>query len=172
MRRIRYSVAASLDGYIAGPNGEFDWIIMDPAIDFEAIVGQFDALLVGRGTMEVTSPDGDPLMGLETYLVSTTLKQEDYSQVSIVPDAADGTIAKLKEEAGKDIWLFGGGILFKSLADLGLVDIVEVAVIPILLGGGIPLYPAPSDRIVLELTDHRVYPTGIVGLDYSVKTRD
>ncbi|MFQ5528803.1 MAG: dihydrofolate reductase family protein [Gemmatimonadota bacterium] len=52
MRRVRYSVAASLDGFIAGPDGEFDWILMDPDIDFEALYGQFDTLLVGRRTFE------------------------------------------------------------------------------------------------------------------------
>ena len=105
-------------------------------------------------------------------MFSRTLKQEEFPKVTVVHDAADGTLAKLKEEPGKDIWLFGGGDLFASLAKMGLVDTVEVAIIPILLGGGVPLFPPPADQIELELTDHRVYPTGIVGLDYSIISKE
>lgn len=69
---------------------------------------------------------------------------------------------------GKDIWLFGGGLLFRSLVEAGLVDTVEVALIPVLLGGGIPLLASPADQVNLELNSHTVYPTGIVGLEYAV----
>jgi len=65
--------------------------------------------------------------------------------------------------------LFGGGQLFRSLADAGLVDTVEVAVMPVLLGGGIPLLPPPAKQIRLKLTSHKVYSqTGIVGLEYAI----
>jgi dihydrofolate reductase len=85
MRRIRYSVAASLDGYIAGPNGEADRITMDPDIDFSAILKQFDALLVGRRTFESMAHDGDGAMpGMKTFVFSRTLQQSDYPKVTIV----------------------------------------------------------------------------------------
>jgi dihydrofolate reductase len=79
-------------------------------------------------------------------------------------------VAALRRKEGKDIWLFGGGDLFRSLLALGLVDTVEVAVIPVLLGGGIPLLPSPAKQAGLTLTGHRVYErTGTVLLEYTVR---
>ena len=75
----------------------------------------------------------------------------------------------LKEQPGKGIWLFGGGGLFRSLLELGLVDQVQVGVIPVLLGHGVPLVEHPAKLAALKLTKHRVYEkTGIVMLDYDV----
>jgi dihydrofolate reductase len=82
---------------------------------------------------------------------------------------AGDTVAKLKAAPGKDIWLFGGGSLFRNLLGMGLVDTVEVGIIPVLLGGGIRLLPDPAERAKLKLTKHRVYTkTGTVGLEYDV----
>jgi dihydrofolate reductase len=161
----------SLDGYIAGPNGEFDWIVMDPEIDFGALMGAFDTLLLGRKTYEVTRQQGGGgggMPGMQSYVFSRTLRQADCPGVT-VSDQPKETLAALKAQPGKDIWLFGGGSLFRSLLELGLVDAVEVAVIPVLLGGGLPLLPGPADRAKLKLTKHRVYEkTGTVSLEYAV----
>jgi dihydrofolate reductase len=171
VRRIRYSVAMSLDGYIAGPNGESDWIIMDPSIDFSALLAQFDTVLVGRRTFESMARAGRATMpGMKTVVLSTTLRQKDFPGVSIIAANAVEHLVSLKASAGKDIWLFGGGELFRGLLKEGLVDAVEVAIIPVLLGGGIPLLPAPSKQAGLQLTGHRVYPMGIVALEYSIQT--
>jgi dihydrofolate reductase len=172
MRRIRYAVAASLDGYIAGPKGEADWIISDPDIDFRALYDQFDTALIGRRTFEGMArgkrkPGAMP--GMKTFVFSRTLRQRDHPKVTIVADNAAETVAALRAESGKDIWLFGGGLLFGSLLDAGLVDTVEVAVIPVLLGEGLPLLPPPTRRARLKLTAHKVYKTGIVSLEYAVK---
>ncbi len=170
MRRIRYAVATSLDGYIAGPKGEADWIIMDPTIDFSAIFNEFDTALVGRRTFEPMAGAGKGTMpGMKTFVFSRTLRQQDYPDVTIVAENAEETMSALKATPGKDIWLFGGGLLFRSLVDARLVDTVEVAVMPVLLGGGIPLLPSPAKQAKLKLTSHKVYPTGIVGLEYAVK---
>jgi dihydrofolate reductase len=167
MRRIRYSVAASLDGYIAGPNGEFDWIVQDPEVDFGALFAQFDTFLMGRGTFEIIPP-GEMPRG-KVIVFSRTLRQEDHPDVTIVAGNERETVEALRKEPGKDIWLFGGGELFRSLLDAGLVDTVEVAITPILLGGGIPLLPSPAQRTKLRLTGRRVYEaSGIVLLQYDV----
>ena len=170
MRRIRYSVAMSLDGYIAGPNGENDWIIMDPDIDFNAILSQFDTLLIGRGTYEPMVESGRTEMpGMKAYVISTTLRQEDHPHVTIINENVNERVAALREEAGKDIWLFGGGVLFQSLLDAELVDGVEVAIIPVILGDGIPLLPSALNHAKLQLTSHRIYEkTGTVLLTYTV----
>lgn len=170
MRRIRYAVAMSLDGFIAGPKGEADWIIMDPEIDFGVLFAQFDTFLIGRRTFEpMAGVKKGKTPGVKTFVFSRTLQQQDYPGVTIVAEAVEETVAALRAKPGKDIWLFGGGSLFRSLLDAGLVDTVEVAIMPVLLGEGIPLLPPPSRQAKLKLTGHKVYKTGIVSLEYSVQ---
>lgn len=174
MRRIRYGVAASLDGYIAGPGGEYDWIPMDPEIDFAELVGRYDVWIMGRKTWEMMqgAPGGEAPGGgeAEIWVVSRTMKPEDHPGVTVVSGDLPERLAELKSRPGKDIWLYGGGELFRSLLELGEVDAVEVAIIPVLLGEGIPLLPSPAPRRRLELTGHRVYgKTGIVLLEYEVR---
>lgn len=169
MRRLRYSVAMSLDGFIAGPNGEYDWIIMDPAIDFAAFFKEFDTLVMGRHTFEVAGQgSGGAMPGMKAIVCSRTLRASDYPDVTITADAAE-TVSALKAQPGKDIWLFGGGGLFRSLLDAQLVDTIEVGVIPILLSQGVPLLPAGQRSPVLRLTDSKTLPSGIVGLSYALQ---
>jgi dihydrofolate reductase len=172
MRRVRYVVAMSLDGYIAGPNGEADWIIIDPEIDFRALFEQFDAFLLGRRTFEaIGGARGGGRQGTETMVFSRTMRQEDYPDLTIVSDNPEQALANLRSMPGKDIWLFGGGLLFRSLLEARLVDAVEVTVIPVLLGEGIPLLPPSpsSERFKLKLTGSRTFETGIVSLEYTVE---
>ena len=166
MPRIRYQVAMSLDGYIAGPQGEADWIIMDPEIDFDALFAQFDTFLMGRQTFAVAGAFSTA--GMKTFVFSRTLQPQDHPRVTIVTEVSEATIAPIRAQAVKDIWLFGGGTLFRSFLDAGLVDTVEVAVMPVLLGGGIPLVAHPASQARLTLTGHRIYKTGIVLLEYAV----
>ena len=116
MRRVRYSVAVSLDGYIAGPKGEYDWIVMDPDIDFGALFKEFDTVLTGRKSYEAARKQG------------------------------------------------GGGAMPGMQAHA-----VEIAIIPVLLGTGVPMRPSPAKLAKLRLTKHRVYEkTGTVLLNYVV----
>src|SRR5437762_11354080 len=136
MRRVRYQVATSLDGYIAGPNGEIDWIVHDPAVDFSAVYAQFDTVLLGRRTHELTQQPGAPPWptGWSVYVFSRTLKPAEHPAVTVVAADIEGTVASLRAGPGRDIWLFGGGNLFASLLALQLVDEVEVGVMPVFLG--------------------------------------
>jgi dihydrofolate reductase len=171
VRRIRYQVAASLDGYIAGPHGEYDWIVMDPDIDFTAMFQQFDTLLMGRRTFEMMQGQGNGTQEQSVVVVSRTLKQADHPAAKVISSNLEAELEALRTEPGKtkDIWLFGGGELFRSVLEINQVDTVEVAVIPVLLGGGIPLLPTPAAQKTLALASHRVMPkTGIVFLHYDV----
>lgn len=169
MRRVRYVVAMSLDGYIAGPDDDYDWIPTDPTIDFEALFRAFDTVLVGRRSYEVARRGGQPpgMPGMKVHVFSRTLAGTDDPDVAVSDDAV-ATVRALRDEPGEDIWLFGGGLLFRSLLDAGLVDTVEVAVVPILLGGGIPMAPPLDGRVGLGLADLETYPSGIVSLVYEV----
>jgi dihydrofolate reductase len=169
MRRIRYSVVMSLDGYIAGPKGEADWITTDPEFDFNTLLAQFDTLLVGRRTFDMMVAAGRPSMpGMKTIVFSRTLRQEDHAEFTLVSNNQRKVVTALKARPGKDIWLFGGGSLFRSLAEDGLVDTVEVGIVPILLGAGVPLLPGPTNRIKLSLKTQQVRRTGMVSLEYAV----
>jgi dihydrofolate reductase len=171
MRSVRYHVAMSLDGYIAGPNGEYDWIMADPDVDFGELMGRFDTYLVGRKTYEAMAAQGQGRRsrGVELVVFSRTLEPTANPELRIVGGDARAAVLALKEKPGKDIWLFGGGDLFRSLVAEGVVDVVEVAVVPVLLGGGIPLLASPASRVMLRLAGHRVYEkTGTVLLQYEV----
>jgi dihydrofolate reductase len=141
---------------------------MDPDIDFGALMRAFDTVLLGRKSYEATRQYGGLGMpGMQTYVFSRTLQQADCPGVTVSSNPK-ATIDELKVADGKDIWLFGGGELFRSLLALRLVDSVELAVIPVLLGDGLPLLPHPSAQAKLRLTNHRIYPkTGTVSLEYA-----
>lgn len=174
MRRVRFGGAISLDGFIAGPNGEADWILMDPEIDFAAMFAQYDTLLIGRKTFLAMAAQGggEPMPGIASYVFSRTLNPADYPDVTIVSDDAGGFVRRLREQPGKDIALFGGGELFRSLLDENLVDTVEVSVVPVLLGDGVPLLPPPYRHVRLELVSQKVLKTtGTLMLEYTIAGR-
>ena len=161
----------SLDGFIAGSKGEYDWIIDDPTMDMVALFSRFDTLLMGRRTFELALSQGSLLesMRMRVVVVSSTLEPAQYKDVTILSSGVTQAVAALKAEPGKEIWLFGGGVLFRSLLDAGLVDEVQVAVIPVLLGSGVPLIPE-GRRCSLHLDESKIYPSGIVLLSYSVSS--
>jgi dihydrofolate reductase len=172
MRRIRYSVAMSLDGFISGPNGESDWIVMDPEIDFGAMMNEFDTIVMGRRTFEMTRSHsgGGGMPGMRVIVASRTLRQEDCPDVTIYGANLKEKLVQLRSAPGKDIWCFGGGSLARSLIELGLLDTVGVAVIPLLLGQGVPLLPPSSKRAPLKLVSSKLYKTtGTLALEYAVE---
>jgi dihydrofolate reductase len=171
MRPVRYNVAASLDGYIADPTGGFDWIPHDPSVDFAAIFARVDTVLLGRRTCELVRSGGGPPWGagMRVYVFSHTLRPEKYPEVKVIGADAAEVVAGLRAESGeREIWLFGGGQLFSSLLAAGQVDAVEVTVVPVLLGGGVPLVAGGIARTELQLRDTHRYPTGMVSLVYAV----
>jgi dihydrofolate reductase len=171
MRRVRYSVAATLDGFIADPDGGYDWIIMDEAIDFAAMFAEFDTFVMGRKTWDVSAPTefGDMFGGKEVIVFSRTLKTAPRPGVTIVNTSPVDAVRELKQKPGKDIWLFGGGSMFRTLVDAGLVDTVEVAIMPVLLSRGVPLI-TPGARITgMKLDKCETLPaSGIVMLSYTI----
>jgi dihydrofolate reductase len=171
MRQVRYNVAASLDGYIADASGGFDWIPHDPAVNFAAIFARVDTVLLGRRSFELVRQGGGAPWGpkMRVYVFSRTLRPEAYPDVTVVGVNAQEVVAALRAEPGSgEIWLFGGGQLFGSLLSGGQVDAVEVTIVPVLLGSGVPLVGADIQRTGLELLTTRRYPSGMVSLSYAV----
>lgn len=168
-KRLRYQVAVSLDGFIADPHGGYDWIVADPTIDFGALFKEFDTAVMGRKTYEVVKTQGGngAMPGLDVVVFSRTLPSIHSPGIRVVSDDPREVVADIKAGSGRDVWLFGGGELFRYLLDAGLVDTVEVAVMPVLLGEGIPLLPVGA-HTALVLSDLKRLPSGIVLLAYSV----
>jgi len=174
MSKVRYHVAMSLDGYIAGPNGEADWIVMDPDVNFAELWAQFDTLLMGRRTYEAATArlGKSSMQGRRVAVVSRTMRSEDHKdhpEFTIISELNRNAIQTLRDQSRKDIWLFGGGQLFHDLLYLGEIDTVEVSIIPVILGAGIPLLRPPALQTKLKLTSHKVYRSGRVSLAYEVQ---
>ena len=134
-------------------------------------MARFDTFLMGRLTYELTlsAGGGGAIPGTKTFVVSRTLNPADHPGVTILAEDWEDGVRELRERPAKDIWLFGGGDLFAAMLDAGLVDGVEVGVVPVLLGGGIPFLKPPARRARLALTRHQLYPkSGIMRLEYDV----
>jgi dihydrofolate reductase len=168
MRRLILSLACSLDGYIAGADGSFDWIRMDAEDDGVAtLMASVDTALIGRRTYEMARAMGQPFFrNMKNFVFSKTLEPGRQKEVEIVRDDPVEFARALKGKPGKDIWLFGGYGLTSTL--LREVDEVALAIQPILLGDGLPLFPKLRQRQGLELLECRAFANGVVRLRYAM----
>ena len=171
MRKVILGVAVSLDGFIEGPNGEYDWCFTDQDYGLSDFFKRVDTIFIGRKTYEMTLTMGDNANSsfpkFKEYIFSTTLdKVKDGA--SLIKSNTKIEVENIKKQKGKDIWLFGGAGLTTSLINLGLVDEISLAVHPILLGRGKPLFNNIKDRIKLTLVDTKTYSTGLVSLTYNI----
>lgn len=171
MRKVVLALAVSLDGFIEGPNGEYDWCFTDQDYGMSDFFSRIDSIFIGRKSYELSLTMGDnPMPGfpkLKEYVFSTTLKEVKPGAVLVTGDI-QSEVKKIKKENGKDIWLFGGASLTSSLLKFKLIDEIGLAVHPILLGGGKPLFSDIKERTTLRLVDSKTYPSGLVSLTYTI----
>lgn len=172
MRKIILGVAVSLDSYIEGPNGEYDWCFTDQDYGLNEFMKRIDAIFFGRKSYEmmnsVEAPGGgNPWAGMKNYVFSNTMKSKP-KDAELVSGDIKTEVSRIKNMPGKDIWLFGGASLTTSLMNEGFVDELWLAVHPILLGKGKPLFSDIKDRVETKLIYSKVYETGLVSLRYEI----
>jgi dihydrofolate reductase len=174
MRKLILNVAVSLDGFIEGPNGEYDWCMLDQDYGLSAFFKRVDSLFMGRKSYEMAQSMGETgssgFPKFKEYIFSTTLEKVK-DGATLIKNNIKEEVEKIKNEKGKDIWLFGGAGLTTSLMNLGLVDELSLAVHPILLAEGKPLFSNIDKRIHLKLLDSVSYSTGLVTLIYDLKRK-
>lgn len=169
MRKVILQLAVSLDSFIEGPNGEFDWCLTDDDYGMTDFFNRIDAIFIGRKSYELalsmggSAPPGFPT--LKEYVFSNSLDKVEGDRVLVNGDLAK-EVSKIKNEPGKDIWLFGGASLTAALINLGLVDEMALAVHPLILGSGKPLFQQIPNRVPLQLISTKTYPSGLVMMSY------
>ena len=172
MRKVILQVAISLDGYIEGPNGEYDWCFTDQDYGMSEFFERIDSVFYGRKSYELILSVGEEAAmpgfpKLTEYVFSTTL-QDVKQGVILISENIEAEVKRIKSEPGKDIWLFGGASLTASLMNLGFVDEISLAVHPVILGGGKPLFSDINYRLPLSLTGTKTYSSGLVSLSYKL----
>ena len=177
MRRLRYQVAASLDGYIAGPNGEFDWIPMDPEIDFAALWAAYDTVVMGRKTYEglagywpnQTGRWADMVNAMPKYVASTTLSGDLEWNATLLEGDLEHSIPKLTQEVDGDLFMHGSGEFAYALAERGLIDAYEVYLNPLVWGKANAHVLGDRGSVWLRLDEVRRFDSGVVLLTYLPK---
>jgi dihydrofolate reductase len=177
MKKVILDLAVSLDGFIEGPNGEIDWCIMDDDMDFGGFLDSIDTIFYGRVSYDAwgnfqPEPNASPteqMLWQEVHakekFVFSSRSRQDEKATFIDSDIAD-KVAEIKNQDGKDIWLYGGASLIKTFIQLGLIDLYRLSVHPIALGSGKPLFEDLSERIGLSLIKTNVFKSGVVQLIY------
>jgi dihydrofolate reductase len=181
MRTVTYGAACSLDGFITGPDKALDWLHFSK--DVSEVMAEYfktiDTILMGRKTWVDSQalsagdaqPPEDAFKGIQTYVFSRTLDTLPDPRVRLVRDDATAFVRDLKKQAGRGICLMGGGELARSLFTADLIDEVGLNIHPVLLGGGIPMFPAPGPRVSLRLLSSRVLAGGCVLANFRVQHR-
>jgi dihydrofolate reductase len=185
MRKIIVTMWVTLDGFIAGPNNEMDWVIVDEEMGTyeDAVVSAADTLLLGRVTYESFAgswpyvPDNPAasegekayarkLNAMRKIVFSKTLPTVEWNNSSLVKEVLPEEIQKLKHEPGRDMLIYGSASIVRTLTNHGLIDEYQLLVHPVVLGSGKPLFQDIKDRHPLKLVNTKTFPSGVIGLYY------
>lgn len=168
MRKVILYIATSLDGYIAGPNGEIDWLFTEGEYGYDSFLSSIDTTVMGRKTYELTKTFGEwPYPDHISYVFSLEKSDPGDKNVRWVRGDAAEFIRTLKDQPGKHIWCVGGGEVNTALLKAGLIDEMRIFVHPIILGQGLPLFAGNPPQTSLRFTGSRDYDTGLIELRYA-----
>ena len=168
MRKILLNVAVTLDGFIEGPGGEYDWCLTDQDYGMSEFLARTDLIFFGRKSYELLMKiDPKAWPGHSRIVFSRTLEKLD--DALVIREDLLNNIMKVKQEEGKDIWLFGGASLAKTLFELRLIDELHLAVHPLLLGSGKLLFENSGYRTQLLLKASKTFSSGLVYMIYEVR---
>jgi dihydrofolate reductase len=178
MRKLFWQMNVTLDGFMEGPNRELDYTagFADPDFDRYAteMLQSIDAILLGRRTYQLfadywpsaAGPDADRMNQLPKVVFSRTLEKVEWNNSRLVKGKVAEEVARLKQEPGNDLALFGSADLASTLIRLGLIDEYRILLTPVVLGSGTPMFKDIRDRIGLKLTKAATWSSGIVALYY------
>lgn len=173
LRSVVLGVAVSLDGYIARPDGSVDWLIMDSEIDLRGYAKTFDVIVAGRKTLDFPNKQksgANPMGKMTCYIFSRTRPPGKRNGVEYVNRSPKELIGELRALPGKDIWLMGGGELAREFLKEDLVDRMDLGIMPVLLGEGIPLFPRGLPQRDFTLVKFQAYKSGVVMANYERKS--
>jgi dihydrofolate reductase len=175
MRKIIYSVGTSLDGYIARLDGSLDFLHLRPSnYSMGPFFKTIDLGLMGRKTYEAgvrMSGGKFESYGLRCYIFSRSLPEGERGLATFVRDEPRKIVEQLRKKKGKDIWLIGGGELMREFLKEDLVDELHLAIVPVLIGEGIPLFGAGFPQREFTLTESKTYSGGLIALKYERVSR-
>ncbi|MBW4561500.1 MAG: dihydrofolate reductase family protein [Mojavia pulchra JT2-VF2] len=171
MTQIIYQVAVSIDGYIAAADGSVDWLsafqIEDNDYGYAQFYASIDALLMGSRTYEQVIGFGEwAYPGKPCWVVSRRSLKVEQPEVRLTSNSPGEIIAELQAQKLNRVWLVGGGQLAASFRAQGLISEYMIAVIPMILGAGIPLFGSPGLQEHLNLVECKPFPQGVVLLRY------
>jgi dihydrofolate reductase len=176
MKKIILYIALSIDGRIAEPDGSIEWLSEFPITEemnygYKEFMASIDTIIMGgRSWRELSNMDAMGVYADKTVYVVSRHNWGDNENVNFITENVIEQITNLRNEPGKDIWLFGGGELVSMLLAADLVDEMQIAYIPVILGEGIPLFPKQPKESKWKLIKSRNYSSGIMMVEYQRKT--
>jgi dihydrofolate reductase len=175
MRKLKYHVATTLDGFIAHGDHTVSGFVAEGehVTDYlESLKNDYDTVLMGRRTYEFGFQFGvtNPYPWMKQYIFSRTMERSPDAGVELVSENLLEVVRELKKQSGKDIYLCGGAELAATLFAGGLVDEIIVKLNPVVFGSGIPMFAGTIQQSALELTDSKVYDNSVLLLHYRVKS--
>jgi len=168
MRKIVLGVGISLDGYIARPDDSLDFLFMPKDYSMAPFFATVDTAIMGRKTLEVGLKNGGAgsLSTLKAYVMSRTMRQAEHDGWTVTRQSPKDLVAEIRQNRGKDIWLTGGGVVAREFLKADLVDEIHLGVVPVLIGEGIPLFPAGFPQREFKLIENRTYSRGLIAVKY------
>lgn len=174
MRKVVLNLAVSLDGFIEGPNGEYDWCLTDQDYGMTEFFSTTDTIFIGRKSYEMVAGMEDEYFPAiqKIYVFSDTILPIDHEKVEVITSANfDAKVKAILEEEGANIWMFGGASLISAFIEKKLIAQMVLSVHPLILGGGKPLFQKLTNKVDLLLVDTKTYDTGLVQLNYVLKPK-